>query len=64
LKTVGQVTARGGRNDEYDLYGQPGGYVRIMDKHAAGRPCPECGKKVEKMQYLGGACYFCPGCQT
>ena len=64
LKTVQQVTARGGRNDEYDLYGQPGGYVRIMDKHAAGRPCPECGKKVEKMQYLGGACYFCPGCQT
>ena len=63
LNTVKEVIAKGGRNDEYDLYGHAGGYQRIMDKNAAGRPCPECGTKIEKIQYLGGACYFCPRCQ-
>lgn len=63
-KTVQAAIAKGGRNDEYDLFDQPGGYRRIMDKHAAGRPCPQCGRKIEKIQYLGGACYFCPRCQA
>jgi formamidopyrimidine-DNA glycosylase len=63
VETVHKVTENGGRYDEYDLYNQPGGYVRIMDKNALGRPCPECGGKVEKIQYLGGACYLCPNCQ-
>jgi formamidopyrimidine-DNA glycosylase len=62
--TVDQVLRGGGRNDEYDLFNRPGGYIRIMDRNAAGRPCPECGRKIEKIQYLGGACYFCPRCQT
>lgn len=61
--TVDQVLRKGGRNDEYDLFNHPGGYIRIMDKNAAGHPCPECGRKIEKIQYLGGACYFCPRCQ-
>jgi formamidopyrimidine-DNA glycosylase len=61
--TVHEAIEKGGRNDENDLYGHPGGYVRIMDSHAAGKPCPECGRTVEKIQYLGGACYFCPNCQ-
>ena len=64
LRTVREVTDQGGRYDEFDLYGQPGGYVRLMDSKAAGRPCPECGTAVEKIQYLGGACYLCPRCQT
>ena len=63
LATVNEIIAQGGRNDEYDLYGHPGGYRRLLDKNAAGRPCPECGTKIEKIQYLGGACYFCPHCQ-
>ncbi len=63
LKTVAEVIEQGGRNDEYDLYNHQGGYRRIMDKNAVGCPCPECGAKIEKMQYLGGACYFCPRCQ-
>jgi len=62
--TVGEVTDAGGRNDEVTLFGEPGGYRRIMDKNAAGRPCPACGCIVEKIHYLGGACYFCPSCQT
>jgi formamidopyrimidine-DNA glycosylase len=62
--TLSEIIARGGRNDETDLFGKPGGYERIMDSAAAGKPCPECGRLVEKMQYLGGACYFCPKCQV
>ena len=61
--TVAEVIEQGGRYDEFDLYGRRGGYVRLMDKNAVGRPCPACGGIVEKIQYLGGACYFCPACQ-
>ena len=60
---VGEVTEMGGRYDEYDLYNNPGGYIRKMDKNAVGRPCPECGAEIENIQYLGGTCYFCPNCQ-
>lgn len=63
VKTVAEVILQGGRNDETDLYGNRGKYKRIMDKTAAGRPCPECGAIVMKMAYLGGACYYCPECQ-
>jgi formamidopyrimidine-DNA glycosylase len=63
LDTVSEITAKGGRYDEYDLHGNRGGYVRIMDKNAVGRPCPVCGGDIEKIQYLGGTCYFCPTCQ-
>jgi formamidopyrimidine-DNA glycosylase len=62
--TVQAVIDGGGRYDETDLFGRPGGYVRLMDKAAAGRPCPACGTAVAKMQYLGGNCYFCPSCQV
>jgi formamidopyrimidine-DNA glycosylase len=63
-ETVAEVIVKGGRYDEFDLYGEPGGYVRLMDKNALGRPCPECGGEVLKIQYLGGACYFCSNCQV
>ena len=61
--TVQDVIDKGGRYDEFDLFGERGGYVRLMDKNAAGRPCPRCGVVVEKIHYLGGACYVCPNCQ-
>jgi formamidopyrimidine-DNA glycosylase len=63
VDTVHDVIAQRGRYDEVDLYGNRGGYVRLMDKNALGRPCPECGGEVEKIQYLGGSCYLCPSCQ-
>jgi formamidopyrimidine-DNA glycosylase len=59
-ETVREAIDKGGRNDETTLFGKPGGYTRIMDSTAAGKP----GHTVEKMQYLGGACYFCPDCQV
>jgi formamidopyrimidine-DNA glycosylase len=62
--TVREAIRLGGRNDECDLYGRAGRYVRIMDKNAVGHPCPKCGARVEKTAYLGGACYFCPKCQA
>ena len=61
--TLQDAIRLGGRNDEFDLYGNPGKYVRLMDKNAAGRPCPECTTRIEDMSYLGGTCYFCPTCQ-
>jgi formamidopyrimidine-DNA glycosylase len=62
--TVKEVIEKGGRYDEYNLHNTHGNYVRIMDKNAVDRPCPECGGSVKKIQYLGGACYFCPKCQV
>jgi len=62
--TIKEIFDKGGRYDEYDLFGKKGSYVRLMDKNAAGNPCPECGETIKKIQYLGGACYYCPGCQV
>lgn len=64
ITTVDQAIQAGGRCDEVDLYGRPGGYIRVMDRSAVGHPCPECGGKIEAIQYLGGACYLCPKCQA
>ena len=63
IATVHEVITQGGRYDEVDLYGSPGGYVCRMDQKSAGSPCPLCGSAIEKIQYLGGACYFCSHCQ-
>jgi len=62
--TLTQMVALGGRESECDLYGNRGKYVRILDSKTTGKPCPECGTPIEKIQYLGGACYLCPNCQT
>jgi formamidopyrimidine-DNA glycosylase len=64
IQTVEKITEQGGRYDEYNLYGQKGGYVRQMDKNALQQPCPRCGGDIQKIQYLGGACYLCPSCQV
>lgn len=61
--TLRDITQAGGRYDEFDLFGQPGGYVRLMDKNAPGKPCPVCGGEVKAISYLGGKCYFCSDCQ-
>ncbi len=64
VKTVMKAIELGGRSDELDLHGNPGRYTRVMDKNAEGSPCPKCGSRIQKIHYLGGACYFCPACQT
>lgn len=62
-ETVRQIIEAGGRSDETDLFDQPGQYIRRMSKDTAGQACTDCGTIIEKIQYLGGACYFCPQCQ-
>jgi len=63
-ETIEQAVELGGRDTERDLYNRPGGYRRILDSRNVGQPCPGCGTPLEKIQYLGGAAYFCPSCQT
>ena len=63
-KTMKEAIARGGRDTERDLHESPGKYAPILDRRAKANPCPQCGTRIEKIQYLGGACYFCPRCQT
>lgn len=63
VETLKQAVELGGRDTECDLYGNRGGYVSILSSKAKGQPCLECGTPIEKIQYLGGSCYFCPSCQ-
>jgi formamidopyrimidine-DNA glycosylase len=63
-ETIKQAVEMGGRDTERNLYDRPGGYRRILDSRNVGQPCPECGTPIEKIQYLGGAAYFCPRCQV
>lgn len=60
---LGKMTAEGGRDTERDLFGRPGRYRTRMSRHTLGTACTRCGGSVTKMTYLGGAVYFCQGCQ-
>jgi len=62
--TIATATGLGGRDDEADLFNQPGRYIRLMDSRTAGKPCPSCRTPIQKIAYLGGACYLCPTCQS
>ena len=62
--TIAEAVNLGGREDEHDLYDHPGGYKRLMSNQTVGKPCPNCGTTIQKISYLGGACYLCPSCQV
>jgi formamidopyrimidine-DNA glycosylase len=62
--TLSEMTAKGGRDTENDLLGQPGAYKTKLSKNTAGQPCPECGTLIKKEAYLGGSIYYCAGCQS
>ena len=61
--TLREMTDRGGRDTEKDLFGKPGGYTTRLSKNTSGRPCPSCGSKIIKQAYMGGSIYFCARCQ-
>lgn len=61
--TIEEAIEKGGRYDEVDLFGNNGAYIRLMDSKTAGLPCRRCGTGIQKISYLGGACYLCPSCQ-
>ena len=62
--TMAEAIELGGREDERDLFDHPGGYIRLMSNQTVGQPCPSCGTTIQKISYLGGACYICPTCQV
>ncbi len=62
--TLAEMSRQGGRDTETDLYGNPGGYRTRLSRNTVGQPCTRCGRKISKENYMGGAIYFCPGCQT
>lgn len=62
-ETLADMTAKGGRDTEKDLYGIPGKYLSILSKNTYHKPCPQCESKLIKGTYLGGSVYYCPHCQ-
>ena len=62
-KVLAEAIRKGGRDDEIDLLGRGGGYVKALDRRTVGTPCPTCGTTIEKFSFLGGTCYVCPTCQ-
>jgi len=64
IKTVlMKMIEKGGRDTEKDLFGNNGSYITKMSKNTAGKPCPNCGAKIKKENYMGGSIYYCGNCQ-
>jgi formamidopyrimidine-DNA glycosylase len=62
-RVLAQMVAQGGRDTERDLMGKPGGYRTILSRFTVGTRCLACGASIRREAYLGGAIYYCPGCQ-
>jgi formamidopyrimidine-DNA glycosylase len=62
--TLSEMTAKGGRDTENDLLGEPGAYKTKLSKNTAGQPCPICRTLIKKEAYLGGSIYYCVKCQS
>lgn len=62
-KVLLEMTEKGGRDTEKDLFGNPGGYMTILSKKTVWTPCPCCGYELRKGNYLGGTIYYCEQCQ-
>ena len=63
-ETLREMTEKGGRDTEKDLFGRPGGYICLLSKNTLEKPCPVCGGALVRQAYLGGNVYFCPTCQA
>jgi formamidopyrimidine-DNA glycosylase len=62
--TIAEAIQLGGRYDEVDHFGKKGGYIRLMDSKTKDTPCIRCSTDIQKILYLGGACFICPNCQV
>lgn len=58
-----EMTDKGGRDTEKDIFGNPGGYKTNVSKNTVGKPCKVCETDILKASYMGGSIYFCPVCQ-
>lgn len=63
ISVLKDMTEQGGRDTEKDIFGQPGGYRTKLSKNTLSSGCPQCGGRLVKETYLGGAIYYCPFCQ-
>lgn len=61
--TLAEMTFKGGRDTEKDLFGCTGGYRTKLSKNTSDKPCQVCGDLIIKEAYLGGSIYYCPTCQ-
>ncbi len=61
--TLAEMSQKGGRDTEKDLFGKYGGYQTILSKKTLKDPCPVCGGTLVRQAYLGGNVYYCPTCQ-
>ena len=62
-QTLLDMTFKGGRDTEKDLFGNAGGYPTILSSKTLDKPCPRCGVTIVRQAYLGGNVNFCPTCQ-
>jgi formamidopyrimidine-DNA glycosylase len=61
--TIAEMTSKGGRDTELDLFGTPGSYKTILCKNTVNKPCIVCGTIIKKEAYMGGSIYYCEKCQ-
>ena len=54
---------KGGRVNEFNLYGQKGNYIAMAERKHIGEDCPVCGTTLGKVS-VGGVTAFCPNCQV
>lgn len=57
------MTNKGGRDTEKDIYGNFGKYRTLLSKKTVSNPCPICGGIIVKEKFLGGSIYYCESCQ-
>jgi formamidopyrimidine-DNA glycosylase len=62
-RTLAEMTEKGGRDTETDLFGMKGGYASILSRNTLGTACPRCGNTIVREAYLGGNVYYCRECQ-
>jgi len=62
-KTLQDMTEKGGRDTQKDLFGNSGKYHTILSNKTWKSPCPVCKGTIVKEAYMGGTIYYCPNCQ-
>lgn len=62
-ETLKEMTDKGGRDTQSDLYGNNGSYVCILSAKTWKEPCPVCHGALTKESYMGGSVYYCANCQ-
>lgn len=58
-----EITDKGGRDTEKDIFGECGGYKTLMSKNSLSEGCPNCKGEITKETFLGGSVYYCKHCQ-